>query len=90
MPRIRSLNLLSNALSFRAVARILLGEEHLAERSEAGSHFVQFCAARCARREKFRRFQCIFRKIMLKSIDFSAAGDFFSKYDTKLLICADF
>ena len=62
----------------KAVARMLLGEEHLAERSEVGSHFDQFCVAHSAPR-KFWRFQCLFRDIMLQSIDFSAAGDFFSK-----------
>ena len=35
----------------KAVARIFLGEEHLAERSEAGSHFGQLCAAHAARPE---------------------------------------
>ena len=36
----------------RAVARILFGEEHLAERSEAGSHFgLFFCGARSAPRK---------------------------------------
>ena len=28
--------------------------------------------------------------MMLKSIDFSVAGEFFSKYETKPLICPDF
>ena len=68
----------------------------MAERILIGRADVRFLVnfARRAQRSAPRKFLeiivSISRNIMLKSIDFSAAGDLFSNYDTKLLICPDF